>query len=191
MPVYALDEHAPELPEPGRFWIAPDAHLIGRVRLGLDVSVWFGAVLRGDNEPVTVGERSNVQEGALLHTDPGCPLALGADCTVGHRAILHGCSVGNGSLVGMGAVVLNRARIGAGSLVGAGALVTEGKEFPDGALILGSPARMVRPLGPEEAARLAASARRYVANGRRFATRLRRLDEGGSEISAAALLSQP
>ena len=177
MPVYALDEHAPELPEPGRFWIAPDAHLIGRVRLGLDVSVWFGAVLRGDNEPVTVGERSNVQEGALLHTDPGCPLALGADCTVGHRAILHGCSVGNGSLVGMGAVVLNRARIGAGSLVGAGALVTEGKEFPDGALILGSPARMARPLGPEEAARLVASARRYVANGRRFATRLRRLDE--------------
>lgn len=176
MPLYALDDVAPELPAPGRFWIAPDAHVIGRVRLAEDVSIWFGAVIRGDNEPIVVGERSNVQEGAMLHTDPGYPMTIGPDCTVGHHAILHGCSIGPGSLVGMGATILNGARIGANSLVGAGALVTEGKSFPDGALIIGSPAKAVRTLDAAAVEQMQGAARHYVENLRRYARGLRRLD---------------
>ena len=175
MPIYELDGQAPELPEPGRFWIAPDAHVIGRVRLGLDVGIWFGAVLRGDGEPLEVGERSNVQEGAMLHADPGFPLTVGADVTVGHHAILHGCAVGSGSLIGMGASVLNGARIGAGCLVGANALVTEGKEFPDNSLIVGAPAKAVRTLDAAAVERLRGSAQHYVANWRRFAAGLKRI----------------
>lgn len=175
MPIYELDGQAPELPEPGRFWIAPDAHVIGRVRLGLDVGIWFGAVLRGDNEPIEVGERTNVQEGAMLHADPGFPLTIGPDVTVGHHAIVHGCTVGAGCLIGMGAAVLNGARIGAGCLVGAGALVTEGKEFPDNSLIVGAPAKAVRTLDAAAAEKLRASAQHYVANWRRFATGLKRV----------------
>ena len=175
MPIYELDGQAPDLPEPGRFWIAPDAHVIGRVRLGLDVGIWFGAVLRGDNEPIEVGERTNVQEGARLHADPGFPLTIGPDVTVGHHAIVHGCTVGTGCLIGMGAAVLNGARIGAGCLVGAGALVTEGKEFPDNSLIVGAPAKAVRTLDAAAAEKLRASARHYVANWRRFATGLKRI----------------
>jgi len=121
MPIYALDGERPTLPEKGRYWVAPDAHVIGRVRLGLDVGIWFGAVLRGDNEPIVIGDRSNIQEGAMLHTDPGCPLTIGADCTIGHHAIIHGGIIGANSLVGMGATILNGARIGANSLVGANA----------------------------------------------------------------------
>ena len=123
MPIYSLDDTAPILPEPGRFWIAPDAHVIGKVRLGLDVGIWFGAVLRGDNELIDIGEGTNIQEGALLHTDMGAPLSVGAGCTIGHKAILHGCTIGENSLIGMGATILNHARIGANSLVGANALV--------------------------------------------------------------------
>ncbi len=130
MPIYSLDGHTPILPEPGRFWIAPDAHVIGQVRLGRDVGIWFGAVLRGDNEPIDIGEASNIQEGAVLHTDESAPLTVGAGCTIGHRAILHGCTIGENSLIGMGATVLNGARIGVGCIVGANALVTENKEFP-------------------------------------------------------------
>ena len=175
MPIYELDGQAPELPEPGRFWVAPDAHVIGRVRLGADVGIWFGAVLRGDGEPLEVGERSNVQEGAMLHADPGFPLTIGPDVTVGHHAILHGCVVGAGSLIGMGATVLNGARIGAGCIVGANALVTEGKEFPDNALVVGAPAKAVRTLDAAAAEKLRASALHYVANWRRFAAGLKRI----------------
>lgn len=178
MPTYALDDHAPALPETGGYWIAPDAHVIGRVRLAIDVGIWFGAVLRGDNEPIEIGERSNIQEGAMLHADPGFPLTVGADVTVGHHAILHGCTVGNGSLIGMGATVLNGARIGADCLVGANALVTEGKAFPDGSLIVGSPAKAVRELDAAAIEGLRKSALGYVANWRRFNAGLRRLDPG-------------
>ena len=175
MPIYELDGQAPELPEPGRFWVAPDAHVIGRVRLGADVGVWFGAVLRGDGEPLEVGERTNIQEGAMLHADPGFPLTIGPDVTVGHHAILHGCTVGAGALIGMGATVLNGARIGAGCIVGANALVTEGKEFPDNSLIVGAPAKAVRTLDGAAAEKLRASALHYVANWRRFAAGLKRI----------------
>ena len=175
MPLYALDDQTPELPDAGRYWIAPDAHVIGRVRLGPDVGVWFGAVLRGDTEWIEIGERSNIQDGVVLHTDAGFPLTIGPDVTVGHRAILHGCTVGEGSLIGMGATVLNGARIGAGCLVGANALVTEGKTFPDGSLIVGAPAKAVRALDPAASEGLRRSAARYVANWRRFEAGLRRL----------------
>lgn len=175
MPIYALDNASPELPGEGEFWVAPDAHVIGRVRLAPGVGVWFGAVLRGDNEWITIGAGSNIQEGAMLHTDMGHPLTVGADVTVGHHAILHGCTVGEGSLIGMGATVLNGARIGAGCLVGANALVTEGKEFPDGSLIVGSPAKAVRPLDQAAVAKLRVSAQNYVRNWKRFAAGLRRI----------------
>ncbi|HEY8567252.1 MAG TPA: gamma carbonic anhydrase family protein [Beijerinckiaceae bacterium] len=176
MPLYSLDDETPDLPEAGRYWIAPDAHVIGRVRLEEEVGIWFGAVLRGDNEWITVGARTNIQEGAMLHTDLGAPLSLGEGCTVGHHAILHGCTVGANSLIGMGATVLNHARIGANSIVGANALVTEGKEFPDNALIIGAPAKAVRTLDDASAARLRLSADHYVANWRRYARSLKRLD---------------
>ncbi|QFU16859.1 gamma carbonic anhydrase family protein [Microvirga thermotolerans] len=175
MPIYSLDDRMPDLPEPGRFWVAPDAHVIGSVRLGPDVGIWFGAVLRGDNELIDIGEGTNIQEGAMLHTDPGAPLSVGTGCTVGHHAILHGCTIGSNSLIGMGATILNRARIGANSIVGANALVTEGKEFPDNALIVGSPARVIRALDEAAVERLRASAQGYVANWKRFASGLKRI----------------
>lgn len=168
MPSYRLDATTPELPALSDHWIAPDAHVIGRVRIAKDVGIWFGAVLRGDNEWITIGEGSNVQEHAMLHTDMGFPLTVGQNCTIGHRAILHGCSIGNSSLVGMGAIILNGAKIGNNCLVGAGALVTEGKEFPDNSLIVGSPAKSIRRLDDEAARRLLQSARSYVANWKRF-----------------------
>ena len=167
MPVYALDGISPQLP--ARFWIAPNASVIGNVRLGEDVGIWFGAVLRGDNEPIAIGARSNVQEGSTLHTDVGFPLEVGEDCTIGHNAILHGCQIGDGSLVGMGAIILNGARIGRGCLVGAGALVTEGKVFADHSLIIGSPARAARTLDAAAIAQLKLAAAHYVENARRFA----------------------
>lgn len=173
MPVHSLDNLTPDLPPAGTFWIAPDAHVIGRVRLGVDVGVWFGAVLRGDNELIDIGSRSNIQEHAMLHTDMGYPLSVGAGCTIGHRAILHGCVIGENSLVGMGAIILNGARIGAGSLVGAGALITEGKEFPENSLIVGSPARAVRTLDEAALARIRGSADSYVRNWKRFAAGLK------------------
>jgi len=176
MPIYALDDIAPTLPASGSVWIAPDAQVIGRVTLGEEVGVWFGAVIRGDNDPISIGARTNIQDGAMLHADPGIPLTIGADVTVGHHAILHGCSVGDNSLIGMGATVLNRARIGANCIVGANALVTEGKEFPDFSLIVGAPAKAVRTLDPATAAQLRASAAHYVANARRYAGTLRRID---------------
>lgn len=168
MPVYSLDGVTPELANEESCWIAPDASVIGKVKLGRNVGIWFGAVLRGDNEPITIGDDSNLQEHVVVHTDPGCPVTVGKGCTIGHRALLHGCTIGDNSLVGMGAIVLNRAVIGNNCLVGAGALVTEGKEFPDGSLIIGSPAKAVRQLTTEEIENLRGSAARYVSNGQRF-----------------------
>lgn len=176
MPIYALDDLSPVLPADGRCWIAPDANIIGKVRLEEDASVWFGCTLRGDREWIVVGARSNVQEGSVLHTDPGFPLDIGPDCTIGHGCILHGCTIGEGSLVGMGATILNGAKIGRNCLVGANALVTEGKTFPDGSLIIGSPAKAVRVMDPAEIERMRAGAAHYVANARVYARGLRRID---------------
>lgn len=175
MPIYALGEDAPTLPGEGRFWVAPDAHVIGRVTLGEGVGVWFGAVLRGDNEPITVGEGTNIQEGAVLHTDWGYPASLGRHCTIGHGAIIHGCTIEDAVLIGMGATVMNGAAIGTESLVGAGALVTEGKRFPPRSLIVGSPAKAIRTLDDAAVASLYGSAQHYAANALRFASGLRRL----------------
>ena len=173
MPVYALDDLTPTLPPEGRCWVAPDAHVIGLVTLGEDVGIWFGAVLRGDNVPIAIGARTNIQEGAMLHADEGFPLTVGEGVTVGHHAILHGCTVGENSLIGMGATVLNGAVIGRNCLVGANALVTEGKVFPDNSLIVGAPAKAIRTLGDEAVAGLRHSAAHYVENARRFAKGLR------------------
>jgi carbonic anhydrase/acetyltransferase-like protein (isoleucine patch superfamily) len=152
--------------------------VIGNVVVGLDVGIWFGAVLRGDNEPIAIGARTNIQESCMLHTDMGFPLSIGEECTIGHNAILHGCAIGEGSLIGMGAIVLNGARIGRGCLVGAGALVTEDKTFDDHSLILGSPAKAIRTLDKEAAAKLRQSALHYVDNWRRFAVGMKPIDLG-------------
>ena len=175
MPIYSLDDVAPELPAEGEYWIAPDAHVIGRVRLKRGASIWFGSVVRGDNELIEIGEDVNIQESSLLHTDPGFPMTLGRNCTIGHHAILHGCTIGEGSLIGMGATVLNGAVIGKGCLVGANALVTEGKTFPDRSLIVGAPAKAVRELDDAAVARLAGTAEHYVRNWRRFSAGLKRI----------------
>ncbi len=176
MATYALGPHVPRLPAEDRFWIAPGAHVIGDVSLGEDVGVWFNATIRGDRAPIRIGARTNVQEGSVLHADPGFPLTIGESVTIGHRAIVHGCTVGDGSLIGMGAVVLNGSRIGSHCLVGAGALVTEGKSFPDGSLIVGSPARAVRQLDEAAIEGLRRSAQTYVDNLHRFRAELKRLD---------------
>jgi carbonic anhydrase/acetyltransferase-like protein (isoleucine patch superfamily) len=168
MPIYALEGVALELPADGEYWIAPTAVVVGRVQLMKNASVWFGAVLRGDNDLILIGENSNIQDNAVVHTDPGQPVTVGANVTVGHGVILHSARVGDSSLIGMGATLLNRSRIGKNCIVGANALVTEGKEFGDGMLIVGSPARAIRPLGEAELALLKASAEVYVANWRRF-----------------------
>lgn len=175
MPLYSLAELTPRTPLPGYFWVAPDAHVIGQVELGEDVGIWFGAVLRGDNEPIVIGAGSNIQEGAMLHVDPGFPVTIGKGCTIGHHAIVHGCTIGDNSLIGMGATVLNGARIGNNCLVGANALVTEGKVFADNSLIVGSPAKAVRILDDAAIAGLRRSATNYVKNWKRFAADLRQL----------------
>ena len=166
--LYALEGRQPLVPENGDYWVAPGAHVIGDVRLAEGVSIWFGSVLRGDNEPLEIGAGSNIQENCVLHTDMGYPLRIGADCTIGHKAMLHGCTIGAGSLVGMGATVLNGAVIGRGCLIGAGALVTEGKVIPDGALVMGAPGRVVRQLDDAARAGLMASARAYRGNMQRY-----------------------
>lgn len=174
MAIYALGDKTPQVA--GTAWVADNAQVIGNVELAEGASVWFGATVRGDQpEPVRIGRNSNVQEGSVLHSDPGKPLVVGDNVTVGHMVMLHGCTIGDGSLVGIGAVVLNGARIGRNCLVGAGALVTEGKVFPDGSLIVGSPARVARTLTPEQIDGLARSARHYVDNAARFRRGLVRL----------------
>ncbi|PLX37129.1 MAG: gamma carbonic anhydrase family protein [Hyphomicrobiales bacterium] len=176
MPIYALGDVAPTVPEQGRYWVAPDAVLIGAVNLAEDASVWWGAVLRGDNEPLTVGARSNVQDGSILHTDIGFPLTIGDDCTIGHGVILHGCTIGNNSLVGMGATILNGAKIGRNCLIGANALVPEGKEIPDNSLVVGMPGKAIRQLDEEAVKSLTWSAHHYVENWQRYAREMRRID---------------
>ena len=173
MPLYDFAGQQPRVPAGA--WVAPSADLIGDVRLGEQASVWFGAVIRADNTPILVGARANIQEGAMLHSDPGAPLTVGEGCTVGHHAILHGCILGAHVLVGMGAIVLNRAAIGDHCLIGAGALVTEGKSFGPGQLIIGSPARAVRALTEAEIAGLTQSAAHYVARAGHYATALHRV----------------
>lgn len=173
MPLYRIDGKQPLVPEDS--WVAPSADLVGEVVLGREVGVWFGAVIRADNTPIVVGDRSNVQEGAMLHSDPGYPLVVGAGCTIGHHAILHGCTIEDDVLIGMGATVLNGATIGAGSLVGAGALVTEGKSFPPGSLIVGAPARAVRELDETARAGLKLSAAHYAERQARYAAGLERV----------------
>ncbi|WP_283638141.1 gamma carbonic anhydrase family protein [Marinovum algicola] len=166
MTLYALDGLRPEIAEDT--WIAPDANLIGRIVVETGGSVWFGCTLRGDNEEIRVGAGSNVQENVVCHTDPGFPLRIGSGCTIGHKAMLHGCVIGENSLIGMGATVLNGARIGRNCLIGAGALITEGKEIPDGSLVMGTPGKVVRQLDDSAIEGLRKSARHYQDNMRRF-----------------------
>lgn len=174
MAIYSFEDLVPQIDADA--WVAPSADVIGDARLAAGASVWFGAVIRADNTAITVGPNSNVQEGAMLHSDPGTPLTIGEDCTIGHHAILHGCTIGNRVLIGMGAIVLNNAVIGDDCLVGAGALVTEGKTFPPGSLIVGSPARAVRELDASTRAALQFSAQNYADRQRRFRAGLKRID---------------
>jgi carbonic anhydrase/acetyltransferase-like protein (isoleucine patch superfamily) len=169
--IYELDGIAPDIAEDA--WVAPDANLIGKVVMEPGANVWFGATLRGDNEEIRVGRGSNIQENCVLHTDMGFPLVIGADCTIGHKAMLHGCTIGEGSLIGMGATVLNGAKVGKGCLIGAGALITEGKEIPDGSLVMGAPGKVVRDLDTAAQEKLRASAAHYRANALRFRTGLK------------------
>lgn len=168
MTLYALDGIAPEI-DPDAAWIAPTAVLIGRIIVHAEAGIWFGVVARGDNEAITIGARTNVQENSVLHTDMGYPLTIGEGCTIGHKAMLHGCTVGDNTLIGMGATVLNGARIGKNCLIGAGALITEGKEIPDGSLVVGAPGKVIRELDEVAIAGLRKSAEGYVRNARRFA----------------------
>ena len=175
MAIFELDGEGPDLPADGRYWIADSAVVIGRVRLKSDASVWFNAVLRGDNEWIELGERSQIQDNAMLHTDPGFPLTIGENCVIGHNVVLHGCRIAANSLIGMGAVVLNGAKIGRNCLVGAGAVVTEGKEFADNSLIVGSPARVIRALDEKAARAIADGADIYVRRWQQYAKGLKRI----------------
>ena len=173
MAIYELDGTAPEFPADGLYWIADTAAVIGKVRLHTNVSSWYGSVLRGDNEWIEIGTRSQIQDNATLHTDPGFPLTIGRDCVIGHNVVLHGCTIGDGSLIGMGAIVLNGAKIGTNCLVGAGALVTEGKAYPDNSMILGAPAKAVRETDAEVRGMIARGADVYVKRWKRYATGLK------------------
>ncbi|MGF6156522.1 carbonic anhydrase/acetyltransferase-like protein (isoleucine patch superfamily) [Ensifer sp. KUDG1] len=176
MPLYALGSLRPQTPPKGSYWVAPDANVVGQVEIGDEVGIWFGVTLRGDNEPIRLGARTNIQENVVIHVDPGFPVTIGEGCTIGHGAIIHGCTIGENSLIGMGATVLNGARIGRNCLVGANALVTEGKEFPDNSLIVGAPAKAIRTLDEAAVEGLKRSAAHYVKNWRRYAADLTRLD---------------
>ena len=175
MPIYELDGQAPEFPGEGHYFIADSATLIGRVRLKKDSSVWFGAVLRGDNEWIELGERSQIQDNCVLHTDPGFPLTIGSNCVIGHLVMLHGCTIGDNSLIGMGAVMLNGSKVGNNCLVGAGAVVTEGKTFPDNSLIVGAPARVIRSLDEKAAAMIRGGADIYVQRSKQYAKALKKI----------------
>ncbi len=173
MALYELDGVSPEVADSA--WVADSAQVIGRVALEQDASVWFGTVIRGDTETIRIGRGSNIQDACVLHADMGKPLTIGEDVTVGHQVMLHGCTVGDGSLIGIGAVVLNGARIGKNCLVGAGSLVTEGKEFADGSMIMGSPAKVVRELSPDQMKGMVTSAKMYVLNAGRFRAGLKKI----------------
>jgi carbonic anhydrase/acetyltransferase-like protein (isoleucine patch superfamily) len=168
MTAYRLGDRVPSLPSEGEYWIAPTATVLGRVTLKKNASIWFGAVLRGDNDPIIVGENSNVQDNSVLHTDVGQPLTIGSSVTVGHMVMLHGCQIGDGSLIGIGSIILNGAKIGRNCIIGASSLITEGKEIPDNSMVMGSPGKVVRTLSDEQAAGIAAGALHYVANWKRF-----------------------
>ncbi len=173
MTVYKLGDFQPELPAEDEYWIAPTAAVMGRVVLKKNASVWFGATLRGDNDPIVVGENSNVQDGSVLHTDLGSPLIIGANVTVGHMVMMHGCTIGDGTLIGIGSIILNGARIGNNCLIGANCLITEGKQIPDNSVVMGSPGQVVKPVSPEQALRLAHGAQNYVENWKRFKAQLK------------------
>jgi carbonic anhydrase/acetyltransferase-like protein (isoleucine patch superfamily) len=175
MAIYELDGEKPEFPADGLYWVADTAAVIGKVKLHTNVSIWYGSVLRGDNELIEIGTCSQIQDNATLHTDPGFPLTIGRDCVIGHNVVLHGCTIGDGSLIGMGAIVLNGAKIGANCLVGAGALITEGKTYPDNSMILGAPAKAVRATDDQIRAMIARAADVYVKRWKRYAAGLKRL----------------
>ena len=168
MNVYNLGAIGPELPGEDEYWIAPNAVVLGRVILKKNASIWFGATLRGDNDPIVIGENSNVQDGSVLHTDSGSPLTIGANVTVGHMVMLHGCTIGDNSLIGIGSIVLNGARIGRNCLIGANTLITEGKEIPDNSMVMGAPGKVVREISEQQSAMLAGGAAHYVHNWKRY-----------------------
>lgn len=176
MSVYNLGDVAPQLPGPDEYWIAPNAAVMGNVILKKNASVWFGATIRGDNDPIIIGENSNVQDGSVLHTDAGSPLTIGANVTVGHMVMLHGCSIGDNSLVGIGSIILNGAKIGKNCLIGANVLITEGKEIPDNSLVMGAPGKVVREVSEGQARMLAGGAMHYVANWQRYRRELKPAD---------------
>src|SRR3954462_6460828 len=175
MAIYELDGQGPELPSDGNYFIADTARVIGRAGLKISARLWFGAVLRGNNEWIEIGKNSNVQDNSTCHTDLGFPLTIGKGCTIGHNVILHGCTIEDGALVGMGSIVMNGARIGRGSIVGAGAVITEGKQFPEHSLIIGAPARVIRALEPAQVAAMGSAAKFYVGNGPRFKKGLKKI----------------
>lgn len=177
MTLYTLDGIAPETPGDGDFWIAPDANVIGRVIVCSGASIWFGATLRGDNEPITVGEGSNVQENTVIHTDMGYPATIGRNCTIGHKAMLHGCTIKDGTLIGMGATILNGAVIGEGCIIGAGALIAEGKEIPDGSLVMGMPGKIIRSLDDAARAGILDSAAHYRDRMRHFKNAMKPVEQ--------------
>jgi carbonic anhydrase/acetyltransferase-like protein (isoleucine patch superfamily) len=171
--IYELGDFEPDLPPMGQYWVAPNAVVVGNVTLKVNASIWYGAVLRGDNDPITIGENSNIQDGSILHTDLGSPLSVGDGVTVGHLAMLHGCTIGDNALIGIGAVILNGARIGRNCLIGARALITEGKEIPDNSLVMGAPGKVVRQLDPAQIEGLKLSALHYVETWKRHARELK------------------
>lgn len=173
MSVYNLGNVTPELPNDDEYWIAPTAAVMGNVILKKNASVWWGATLRGDNDPIVLGEGSNIQDGSVCHTDTGSPLTIGANVTIGHLVMLHGCEIGDGSLIGIGSIVLNGAKIGKNCLIGANCLITEGKEIPDNSLVMGAPGKVVRELSPEQAARVAMGSAHYVENWKRYRRELK------------------
>ena len=175
MAIYELDGDKPEFPADGLYWIADTAVVIGKVKLHTNVSIWYGSVLRGDNELIEIGTRSQIQDNATLHTDPGFPLTIGRDCVIGHNVVLHGCTIGDNSLIGMGAILLNGAKIGDNSLVGAGSVVTEGKSFPDNSLIVGAPARAIRTLDQKAVDLIREGADIYVRRWQRYTRGLKRV----------------
>jgi carbonic anhydrase/acetyltransferase-like protein (isoleucine patch superfamily) len=176
MAVYALGESVPQTPENGQFWVAPDAKVIGQVVLKTNASVWYGAVVRGDVEAIEIGEDTNIQDGSVLHADFGVPLTIGKGVTVGHQVMLHGCTIGDYSLIGIGATILNGAKIGKNCIIGAHALIAEGKEIPDNSLVVGMPGRVIKTLGEDMAEMLKASADHYVGNWQRHKSELRQID---------------
>jgi carbonic anhydrase/acetyltransferase-like protein (isoleucine patch superfamily) len=175
MTLYALGDVRVRAPSSGRYWVAPNAVVLGNVEIGEDASVWFGTTIRGDNEPIRLGARSNIQDGCVLHTDPGFPMTIGEDCTIGHMVMLHGCTIGRGSLIGIGSIILNGARIGEECLIGANTLIAEGKEIPPRSMVLGSPGKIVRQLSDDDVKRFGGAAGRYVENWQRFKSGLNAL----------------